>query len=155
IFNRSWRAYWWSPDSTRLAFLRFDDSPVHKFTVIDTIPTRQNVEDTPYPKTGDPNPTVKLGLVSVAGGPVQFVDLGDYSENASLVIRAGWTPDSKQAFFYAQDRAQTWLDFCMVSLNGGKPRRLLRETTKAWVEDLGPPTYLKDGSFLFFSERTG
>ena len=32
---------------------------------------------------------------------------------------------------------------------------LFRDTTKTWVEDPGPPYFLKDGSFLFFSERSG
>jgi dipeptidyl-peptidase-4 len=155
IFNRSWRAYWWSPDSTAIVFIRFDDTPVHKFTVIDQIPTRQVVEATPYPKAGDPNPLVKLGIVTVAGGPIRFADLGDYSETASLIIRSGWTPDSQSVYFYVQDRAQTWLDFCTASPSGGKPTRLFRETTKAWVDDPGAPTYLKDGSFLLASERSG
>jgi dipeptidyl aminopeptidase/acylaminoacyl peptidase len=155
IFDRNWKAYWWSPDSLRVAFLRFDDRPVHKFTVLDPIPVRQVVEATPYPKAGDPNPVVKLGLVAVSGGPAVFPDLGNYSENSSLVIRSGWTPDGKQAYFYVQDRAQTWLDFCMVPAAGGKPTRLFRETTRAFVEDLGAPVFLKDGSFLVLSERTG
>ncbi len=155
VFNRDWRAYWWSPDSRHLAFLRFDDHPVHKFTVLDQIPIRQRVEETPYPKAGDPNPKVKLGLVAVAGGPVRWVDLRDYSETSALIIRAGWTPDGRHAYFYVQDRAQTWLDFCTVPAEGGEPKRLFRETTKAWVDDPGEPTYLKDGSFLLASERTG
>ncbi len=155
IFDRNWKAYWWSPDSGRIAFLRFDDRPVYKFTVLDQIPVRQGVEQTPYPKAGDPNPIVKVGLASVAGGTVAFPDLGDYSETSSLFIRAGWLPDSKHAYFYAQDRAQTWLDVCTVPATGGKPTRLLRDATKAWVEGPGAPHFLKDGSFLLFSERSG
>src|SRR5262249_27868506 len=54
-----------------------------------------------------------------------------------------------------QNRAQTWLDFCTAPAQGGAPKRFFRETTKAWVNDPGPPTYLKDGSFLLASERTG
>jgi dipeptidyl-peptidase-4 len=53
-----------------------------------------------------------------------------------------------------QDRAQTWLDFCTVA-PGGEVKRLFRETTKAWVDDPGAPVFLKDGSFLFTSARTG
>jgi dipeptidyl-peptidase-4 len=155
LFDRNWRAYWWSPNSRRLAFLRFDDHPVHKFTVLDPIPTRQQVEETPYPKAGDPNPSVKLGLVAIGGGPVHWVDRRNYSETSSLIVRAGWTPDSRNAYFYVQDRAQTWLDFCTVAAEGGEPKRLFRETTKAWVDDPGDPIYLKDGSFLLASERTG
>jgi dipeptidyl aminopeptidase/acylaminoacyl peptidase len=155
IFNRTNIAYWWSPDSRQIAFLRFDDGPVHRFTVVDHIPSHQRVENTPYPKAGDPNPIVKLGIARATGGLPKFVDLGNYSETASLVIRAGWTPDSQKVYFYMQDRAQTWLDFCLVGREGGTPRRLFRETTKAWVDDPGPPHYLRDGSFLLASERTG
>ena len=86
---------------------------------------------------------------------MRWANLGDYSETASLLVRAGWTPDSENVYCYIQDRAQTWLDFCMVSREGGKPKRLFRETTKAWVDDPGPPSFLKDGSFLLLSERTG
>ncbi len=85
IGNRRSNAYWWSPDSTHLAFVRYDDTPVHKYTVLDHMPTRQKTELTPYPKAGDPIPTVKLGIVPVAGGPVAFVDLSGYSEGAMIL----------------------------------------------------------------------
>jgi dipeptidyl aminopeptidase/acylaminoacyl peptidase len=154
VFDRSPRAYWWSADSQRIAFFRFDDTPVHKFTVGNPIPTRQDVETTAYPKAGQANPLVKLGLVAVAGGPVQWADLGNYSEGGSLLIRAGWWPEGENAYLYVQDRAQTWLDFCSVA-PGGEVKRLFRETTKAWVDDPGPPFFLKDGSFLLTSTRSG
>jgi dipeptidyl aminopeptidase/acylaminoacyl peptidase len=155
IFDRHSRTYWWSPDSRQLAFLRFDDKPVRPFTVIDPVPVHQRLEATPYPNAGDPNPFVKLGIVSIAGGPVCWAHLGDYPETTSLLVRVGWTPDSENIFCYVQDRAQTWLDVCTVSRGDGKVKRLFRETTKAWVDDLGAPTFLKDGSFLLLSERTG
>jgi dipeptidyl aminopeptidase/acylaminoacyl peptidase len=154
IFDRSPRAYWWSPDSQKIVFIRFDDTPVHKFTVLNHIPTRQEVEETPYPKAGQANPLVKFGLVSAAGGPVHWADLGNYSETASLLVRAGWWPDGENAYLYVQDRAQTWLDFCTVSANG-EVKRLFRETTKAWVDDPGSPVFLQDGSFLLTSARSG
>ena len=44
------RAYWWSPDSSRLAFLQLDEAPVPEFTVVDHIPYRQSVEVTDYPE---------------------------------------------------------------------------------------------------------
>lgn len=155
IFNRSWKAYWWSPDSGTLAFLRFDDRSVPKFTVVDHTQRQQQVEVTSYPKAGAPNPTVKLGVVSVAGGPVRWVDLSEYTETASLVIRAGFMADSERVYCYVQDRAQTWLDVCTAPREGGPLRRLFREKTQAWVEDPAAPHFLKDGSFLLTSERTG
>jgi dipeptidyl-peptidase-4 len=155
IFNRHWQAFWWSPDSRHIAFLRFDDAPVPRFTVVDQIPVHQKVEVTAYPKAGDPNPLVKLGIASVEAGPVRWVDMADYPQAASLIPFAGWMPEGKKAYFYVQNRAQTWLDFCTVPPDGGRPERLFRETSSAWVNDPGAATFLKDGSFLLPSERTG
>jgi dipeptidyl-peptidase-4 len=157
ITFRNGRFYWWSPDSKAIAFLRFDDTPVHKFTVLDHLPTRQKVESTSYPKAGDPNPLATLGIVQVAGGNPFFPDLGNYSPTDSLIARAGWTPDSAEVYFYVQDRAQTWLDFCTCPPRGGSVKRLFREKTGAWISawEMGNPRFLKDRSFLLDSERDG
>lgn len=155
IFDRARRAYWWSPDSKQIAFIRYDDRPVKKFTVLDMIPAYQVVEQTPYPKAGSPNPLVKVGIVSATGGDVRWADLNGYPETSILVSRAGWTPDSGRVYFFVMDRNQTWLDVCTVSPQGGSPTKLFRDSTKAWVDEPGPLTFLKDGSFLFNSARTG
>src|SRR5207302_3901452 len=81
--------------------------------------------------------------------------LKDYPEADTLLIRAAWTPDSQGVCFFCQNRAQTWLDVCLAPRDGGEATRLFRETTKAWVDDPGDPTFLKDGSFLLASERSG
>src|SRR5439155_21099624 len=62
------RAYWWSPDSSRIAFLQIDDRPVSTFLTIDDIPYGQTVETWEYPRAGDPNPIARLGVVRAAGG---------------------------------------------------------------------------------------
>lgn len=155
IFNRRWRCYWWSPDSQSLVFLRLDDAPVKAFTVIDEIPTPPLIESTPYPLAGAPNPLVKICVASIATGKTRVVETPAYAEKTTLFPRAGFLPDSKSVYFYAQDRAQTWLDFCVAPVEGGPARKLFRNTTKAYVEDPGEPKFLKDGSFLLTSERTG
>ncbi len=154
VFHRNGRAYWWSPDSSAIAFIQFDDCPVNEFTVVNNTGKKQKVEETPYPRAGEPNPNVKLGVVTVAGGPVRWVELDEYLEGTYLIKKAGWMPDSKRIFFYVQDRAQTWLDFNTASKWRGEFKRLLRETTDAWVK-VGQPKFLSDGSFFLFSERTG
>jgi dipeptidyl-peptidase-4 len=155
IFNRAGRAYWWSPDGTQLAFLRFDDAPVRKFNIVDLLPTRGKLETYPYPKPGDPNPLVCIGVVPAAGGKPVFLDMGKYVPEDTLVTRVGWLPDSKGVFAYVQNRTQTWLDFVVWKTPAAKPDAVIRDTTKAWVEDPGEPHFLPDGSFLFPSDRTG
>lgn len=155
VFDRNGKAYWWSPDGNSIAYLRFDDAPVHKFTLVNPLPLRQNVEAYPYPKAGDPNPQVTLHVVSTAGGDPIAVDLHNYSPSDSIICRVGWLPDSTKLYFYVQNRAQTWLDFCTSASSGGPVTKLFRETTKAWVNDPGAPHFLSDGSFLLASERSG
>ncbi|MCM2257427.1 MAG: S9 family peptidase [Vicinamibacteria bacterium] len=155
IFGRGQRrAYWWSPDSAKLAFLRLDEHGVPLYTLVDDMPTRPGVEQWPYPKAGDRNPGVRLASVSVAGGAPVFADLGRYGTAEILIVDVAWAPGSDRLVFQVQDREQTWLDLVSASAKG-ETKVLLRETTKAWVEPQGSPTWLKDGGFLWFSERSG
>ena len=148
-------AYWWSPDSTSIAFLRFDENPVPKFTVVDHIPYRQTIEITPYPKAGDPNPLVKLGVVNAAGGDIRWIDTFKYQPADLLISRVTWTPDSKKVVYQAQNREQTFLDVSFADVRDGKSTTLIHETSKAWVAINEQPIWLKDGSFLWASERSG
>jgi dipeptidyl aminopeptidase/acylaminoacyl peptidase len=155
IFNRDWRAYWWSGDGDHLAFLHFDDKNVKKFTVVNHIPVLQDVETTPYPKAGDPNPVVTVNVATLASGKVRPIDTASYPAAETLYPRAGFLPDGKTVYFYVQDRTQTWLDLCTAPIDGGPVQKLLRNTTQAYVEDPGEPRFLNDGSFLLTSEKTG
>ncbi len=80
----NFEAYWWSPDSTKLAYLRLDEKTVPEFTVVDHIPYDQGLEVTPYPKSGDPNPVVQLGIVNAAGGVTRWVDTYKYQQQGRL-----------------------------------------------------------------------
>jgi dipeptidyl-peptidase 4 len=158
IYGRgTYRAYWWSPDSSRLAFLQLDEAPVPEFTVVDHLPYRQGLEVYDYPKSGDPNPKAKLGVVRVTGGAPTWIDTESYTGGEFLIVDVTWSPDSRAVVYQVQDREQTWLDLNAASpMVGATPRRLLRETSKAWVNRQDDNVaWLKDGSFLWFSERTG
>lgn len=156
IYGRgNYRAYWWSPDSLHLAYLQLNETPVPEFTVIDHLPKRLGIETWDYPKAGDPNPTVKLGVLSVAGGATRWANLEKYAPSEFLIVNVSWAPDGKQVAYQVQNREQTWLDLNLIDPNRGEPRTVLRETTKAWVDPIGPPTFLKDGTFLWASDRSG
>ncbi|HEX5603613.1 MAG TPA: S9 family peptidase [Pyrinomonadaceae bacterium] len=148
-------AYWWSPDSTSIAFLRIDESPVPEFTVVDHIPYDQKLEVTAYPKAGDPNPIVKLGVVNAAGGDIRWIDTFKYQPENFLISRVTWTPDGEKVVFQAQNREQTFLDVNFADPRNGKSSNVIHETSKAWVAINEQPIWLKDGSFIWASERNG
>ncbi|MDG3003681.1 DPP IV N-terminal domain-containing protein [Paludisphaera mucosa] len=155
IFDRSWSAYWWSPDSQRIAFLEFDDAEVPTLTMLHDEDSPRQVEVNRYPRSGEPNPRVRLGIVAAQGGPVQWADLSGYSAEAFLISGVSWKPDSKSVFAYVQDRVQTWLDLLEVAVDGAKPKVLFRDKTKAWIANATAPSFLKDGTFLWLSDRDG
>lgn len=155
VYGRgNFKAYWWSPDASHLAFLQVDDRPVPTFTVIDHIPQNLGVERWDYPKAGDPNPRVQLGIAPVVGGHVRWVDLTKYT-GEFLIVNVDWTPDSRRVVYQVQNREQFWLDLNVAPLTGESPTTLLRETTKAWVDPIGAAVWLKDGAFLWVSDRSG
>jgi dipeptidyl-peptidase 4 len=153
------RAYWWSPDSSRLAFLRIDDSPVSTYITLDDIGYNPRVETWQYPRAGDPNPTVKVGTVRADGGPadIRWADTSEYGADF-LVVRVAWTPAGRLVY-EVQNRTQSWLDLNVLdvaSITSG-PRTVLHETSPFWInsEDTTTPTWLADGSFLWLSGRSG
>ena len=155
IYGRgTFRAYWWSPDSTRIAFLQLGERAVPRYTIVDDIPYHPEPEVYPYPKAGDPNPAVRLGVVSSSGGAPRWIDTSRYGSE-HLICDVSWTPDSRGVVFQVQDREQTWLDLDFAGAGDGPLQTVIKETSKTWVDDPGSPRWLKDGTFLWFSDRTG
>src|SRR4029453_1151380 len=155
VYGRgNFRGYWWSPDSSRIAYLQLDEKGVPRYTLVDDVATHPTVEVYPYPKAGDPNPRARLGVVDGAGGASRWVDLGTYAAVDPLVVDVAWRPDGALSF-QVQDREQTWLDLELAAAATGAAKTLFRETTSAWVERDGSPRWLPDGSFLWLSGRGG
>ena len=155
IYGRGiFKGYWWSPDSSRIAFLRLDEQPVPEYTIVDDIPYHPKVDVYDYPKPGDPNPRAQLRIVPASGGAIVTVDNERYSAGEFLIVNVAWSEDGKTLTYQVQNREQTWLDLVSATPDG-ETETLLRDTTKAWVEPLGPPVWLGDGSFLWQSERSG
>lgn len=145
------RAFWWAPDSKKLAYLSFDESKVPVYTLSGDHAQPIKAEHTRYPKAGDPNPEVRLGVVDLTG-KTSWSD-NPYAGQQILITQVGWSPDGKLLAHW-QDRAQTWLDLRLYD-QSYQSKSLLKETSPAWTERLPLPVFLKDGGFLWESDRTG
>ena len=153
VYGRGiWKGYWWSPDSLHIAFLQLDEKPVPEYTVVDHIPYRLDLNVYDYPKAGDPNPGVKLFVVPAAGGQRVEIDTAR-TGGEILIVNVDW--NEKALTYQIQNREQSWLELVSASPEDGTAKTILRETTKAWVDLLGPAKWLPDGSFLWQSERSG
>ena len=159
IYGRgNFKAFWWSPDGKYVAFLASDEAAVHEFTLVDHIENghfRVKPETVNYPKVGDPNPTVKLGIVEAKTGKVKWPDLSEFPEDL-LITRVMWTPDSERCLFVIADRIQTYADMCSANPATGKFKSMIRESSSdSWTPRPAPPRWLDSGDFIWTSHRDG
>ncbi|HKU26995.1 MAG TPA: S9 family peptidase [Candidatus Sulfotelmatobacter sp.] len=147
--------YFWSPDSKQIVFLHMDETKVPTYPITDWMPTHPTVDQQKYPKVGDPNPVVRLGIADADKGRVKWIDLT--SDQDTYIPRFGWVSDG---VIWAEvlNRPQDKLDLYFVDAKTGKSRMVLSETTPgAWFSfDEVEVRFLKsDGKFLWPSWRDG
>jgi len=146
--------YFWSPDSSQIVFLQMDESKVPSYPITDWLPLNPQVEQEKYPKPGDPNPAVRLGVINAKGGGVKWISL---TEDRDIYIpRFGWIRDG---LLWAQvlNRKQDTLDIYFVDAKSGHSRKVLTENSPdAWVNVSDDFRILKSGDrFLWSSWRDG
>ena len=146
--------YFWSPDSSQIAFLQMDETKVPSYPITNWIPLNPELDQQKYPRPGDPNPVVKLGVVSGKGGKVKWISLADDSD--TYVPRIGWVRDGV-VWAEVLNRVQDTLDLYFVDTNSGRSRKVLTETSpEAWVNVNDDFRILKSGDrFLWPSWRDG
>ncbi len=151
-----YRAFYWSPDSKNIAFLRFDDAPVPTFPIYHhegEDMTHGYLEITSYPKSGDPNPLVSLGIAGVEEGKVKWVDKNKELEYLAWVI---WTPDASGLTFQQMDRDQSVINMYRYDMETAAVKQIYTESQKTWVEWFEKIYFLKNqDGFLIRSNRDG
>ena len=145
--------YFWEPGGKRIAFLQMNEQDVPTYPLTDLLDVQASVDHEKYPKPGDPNPGVRLGVVGSEGGKVRWIS--PTSDKDIYISRFGWIRDG---WLWAQvlNRAQNKLDLYFVNADSGKSRRVLEETNPQWIEVNDDFQVLKSGDhFLWSSWRTG
>jgi dipeptidyl-peptidase 4 len=154
LFGRSDRGYSFSPDSKRIAYFQFDESPVDVMTYVDPRPDATKVVRQRYPKAGTTNPRVRAGIVDLEGAATTWIDLGAFPYE--YLARIDWMPDSSGLVVQTLDRAQQNLDVFMADAANGDVRHLFRETDDGWVDVRDDLVFLDGGKrFLWVSSRKG
>ncbi len=146
--------YFWSPDSSQIVFLQMDETRVPTYPITDYLGVNAELQNEKYPKPGDPNPGVRLGVVSSKGGGVKWISLTDNPD--TYLPRFGWVRDGV-VWAEVLNRTQDTLDLYFIEAKSGRSRKVLSETSKdAWVDVNNDFHVLKSGDrFLWSSWRDG
>ncbi len=145
------RSFWWSADGSRIAFLRFDVSPVGVVPITGSATLYPELERQRYPIPGTANSIVTLGVAGLEGGAPTWMDIGS---GDIYLPRAGWTP-AGHIWFERLNRAQNKLELLAADPVSGAARVLVTEIDPAWVNVRNDLHFLADGSFVWTSESDG
>jgi dipeptidyl-peptidase-4 len=146
----------WSPDSSKIAYLQFDQSHVPMFSLINyTDSLYPVITQYHYPKAGQTNAAVRLGVVSAEGGATQWVDLPGDPRN-TYVARFAWAGNSDEVIVQHLNRLQNTNNVFLANAKTGEVRLMFQDRDDAWVDYNDSFVWLDHGSKLLFeSERDG
>ncbi len=155
-FRATNRAYEWSPDGKKIAFLRLDDAPVPEYPLTDYLATHATLTKERFPQPGDVNPVPSFHVVTVSENPKTYTFPLDHAQAEYLGPEFAWTPDSSAIAFLTINRPQTDMVVHLWNPVSGNDRTLVEEKDPYWVNSLEPPHFLGKGErFLWLSERSG
>ncbi len=156
-------AMWWSPNSKKLAYYRFDEKQVPDyFLQLDQTKLQSKMDIEAYPKAGAPNPVVELFVYDADTKKTTQLDIRDGKpfENSVVghyVYRVQWSPDGAELLVHRTNRRQNIMEFAACSPETGKCRVIVREEwLPSWTDNSPEMRFLKDGKrFIWNSFRTG
>ena len=174
ILGRSsmYKSFWWSPDSKKIGFYRFDNSEVPMFPIysafanpaaavsqsqsprVTDLGIGGSLSETRYPKCGQTNPQVRIGIVEVEGTPeITWSDFNP-AEDQYFGIPF-WGPDSKEFFIARMPRLQNTIDLYAVNAADGSKRHVYHETYKTWLNWFDGVVFTDSGLYMSREFETG
>ncbi len=148
------KAFDWSADSKKVAYIRFDESEVPEFSMsMFNKNLYPKVETFKYPKPGEKNSVVSLHIYDATSAATKKINLGNYTD--FYIARLKWTNDANVLSAQVLNRHQSNLDLLFIDGNSGAAKVVLNEKDKAYVDVTDNLTFLKDHSFIWTSEKDG
>lgn len=151
-----YKSFWWSPNSKNIAYFRSDDTEVPLFTITNADGQHGKMESLRYPKVGDKNPEVKVGMVSPDGGATTWADFNEKDDQ--YFGMPYWKPDGNTLLVQWINRLQNNLIVYEVNPTTGAKKEFYTETQKTWIDldDNDRIQFLKNGKgFILLSDAIG
>lgn len=130
------QAWEWSPDSKFIAFWQSDEREVPIYKLTDYKGFDEKFDSLPYPRVGDKNPTVRIGVIEIANRKKEWmkVDLGRDGEPDGYIPRIYWTSQTGQLALVHLNRKQNHMRLFIADGRTGSAKQIMEETSKTWVD---------------------
>ncbi len=149
-------AFWWSPDSRKIAFLRTDETDVPLFTLNrleEADGLHGLLEQVPYPKAGDPNPKVRMGMADISSGRITWVKTDCRIDQ--YIAWPFWKPDGSKLAVQVLNRDQDNLQIILADPETGNYKEIYRESRKTWVQFFEDVYVMRNGKgFILRSSKS-
>ena len=145
--------YFWAPDSKHIAYLQMDETAVPQYPLVDWIPTHATVSEQRYPQPGDPNPGVRVGVVSAEGGPTRWLNIPLDTGN-DYIPRFGWV-NSHVVWVETLSRSHQHENLWFADTRSGAIELVLAQTEPKYFNLTYDVTFVDDHQFLILSWRDG
>lgn len=146
----------WSPDGSRLAFYRMDQSMVSAYPLVHTNTRKATEEKLYYPMAGMPSHHVTLGIYDVASGQTTYIKTGEPKEK--YLTNISWAPDSKTVYIAEVNREQNHMDLKAYDpATGDYIKTLFSEHNDKYIEPQWPMRFIpgRDKEFVWQTRRDG
>lgn len=150
-----YRAFWWSPDSKRIVYMHFDDSPVPVFPIYVIKDQHGYLENMRYPKAGDKNPYVKIGVISIDNPKTVWADFNEKDDQ--YFGQPIWTPDNR-LWVQWMNRGQDNLKIYEIDQSTGSKKEIYNEKQETWIDldETARIEFLPSGKgFILKSDKDG
>ena len=168
-----YKAFWWSPDSRKIGFYRFDNTDVPLFPiysafadpaaatvkyqspVVTDLGIGGSLSETRYPKCGQTNPEVRIGIIDLASdsNEITWADFNPADDQYFGI--PFWGPDSKEFFIARMPRLQNTVDLYAVNAEDGSKRHVYNETYKTWLNWFEGVVFTENGLYMAREFETG
>ena len=148
------QGFYWSPDSKKIAFMKFDESNVREFQMEEFEGLYPDWYSFKYPKAGEDNSIVEIYVYNLENGKTVKMDTG--KETDIYLPRIAWTKDANVLAIQRLNRHQNHLEILAADANTGKSRVFYDDTNEYYIDITDDWHFLEDGKrFLMTSERSG
>ena len=139
----------WSPDSTKVAFYKKDESKVTSFPLLDITTRTGSLKEIKYPMAGMDSEVVQVGVYNLMRCSSVYLKVNDFGEDQYLT-NISWTPDGTKVLVQVLDRSQKHMHLNMYDANTGAfIRTILTEDNAKYVEPQDPVWFVKGSENLF------